>query len=34
MSTAVGFTHGGSSTVNIYTQAMYITEQITTEQRK
>jgi len=34
LSTAVGFTHGGSSTVHIYTHAIYITKQITTEQHK
>jgi len=32
LSTAIGFTPGGSSTVHIYTQTIHITTQITTKQ--
>jgi hypothetical protein len=34
LSTAIGFTSDGSSTVHIYTQTIHITTQITTEQHK
>jgi len=32
--TAIGLTHGGISTVNIYTQTVHRTTQITTERYK
>jgi hypothetical protein len=34
LSTAIGFTPGGSITVHIYTQTIHITTQITIEQHK
>jgi hypothetical protein len=34
LSTAIGLTPGGSSTVHIYTQTVHRTTQITTEQHK
>jgi len=34
LSTAIGFTPGGSSTVHIYTQTIHITTHITTEKHK
>jgi hypothetical protein len=34
LSTAVGFTPGGSSTLHIYIQTVHIMTQITTEQHK
>ena len=34
LSTAIGLTPGGSSTVHIYTRTVHITTQITTEQHK
>jgi len=32
--TAIGLSHGGSSTVHIYTQTVHRTTKITTEQHK
>ena len=34
LSTAIEFTHGGSSTVHIYTHTIHIVTKITTEQHK
>ena len=34
LSTAIGLTPGGNSTVHIYTQKIHITTQIKTEQHK
>jgi len=34
LSTAIGLTHSGSSTVHIYTQTVRRTTQLTTEQHK